>query len=323
MRKISFLASIIEALQIELQRDESVFIMGEGIGPNGGAFRETQGLFEEFGEERIRDTPISEAGFTGAAVGAALCGMRPVVDLMYVDFTTVAMDQIINQAAKIKYLSAGKMSVPIVILGAFGIFKSGGAHHGQPLHAWFANIPGLKIIVPSTAYDVKGLLITAIRDNNPTLFWIHRGLFSLKDDVPQDAYTIPFGEAAIKREGKDITIVSTARMVHLSLEAAVILSKRDISVEIIDLRTIVPLDRRRILESVKKTGRLLVVDEGYAPCGLGAEVMALMADEGFDYLDAPLKRLCTNSVPIPFSPSLEQFIIPDVNKIITAVEEII
>jgi pyruvate dehydrogenase E1 component beta subunit len=323
MREITFIEAIREALRNELQRDKSVFMMGEGIGPHGSAFKQTLGLWEEFGDDRVRDTPISEAAVTGTAVGAAVCGMRPVIDLMWVDFFAVAMDQIVNQAAKLKYMSGDQLKVPMVVRGCCGAFKSNGAQHSQSLHSWFVHIPGLKVVMPSTPYDAKGLLISAIRDDDPVIYLEHKALYKSKGSVPEKEYIIPLGKAETKRKGEGITAVATGFMVSRTLEAANEAANEGISVEVIDPRTLWPLDKETILKSVEKTGHLVVIDEGYGPCGFGAEIASLVAEESFDYLDAPVKRVNAHYVPIPFSPSMENFVIPDKNRILEAFRSVI
>ncbi len=323
MREITFIEAIREALRNELQGDKSVFMMGEGIGPHGSAFKQTLGLWEEFGDDRVRDTPISEAAFTGTAVGAAVCGMRPVIDLMYVDFFAVAMDQIVNQAAKLKYMSGNQLKVPMVVRGCCGASNSNGSQHSQSLHAWFVNIPGLKVVMPSTPYDAKGLLISAIRDDDPVIYLEHKALYKLKGSVPEEEYTIPLGKAETRRQGENLTAVATGFMVSRTLEAANEAVNEGISVEVIDPRTLWPLDKKAIFRSVERTGHLVVIDEGYGPCGFGAEIASLVAEESFDYLDAPVKRVNAYHVPIPFSPSMENFVIPDKNKILEAFRGVI
>ena len=321
MRQIMFRDAMREALRSELLRDENVILMGEGSGARGGAFLTTRGLLAEFGKDRIRDTPISECGFTGTAVGAAACGMRPVVDLMFIDLSMLAMDQIVNQAAKLRYLSVGKISVPIVILVVTGVRSSAGAHHSQSLYPCFINIPGLKVVMPTTPYDAKGLLITSIRDDDPVIYLETGILFGMKGNVPQGEYTIPFGKAAVRRKGSDITVIALGQMVHRTLQASDILTKGGISIEVVDPRTLFPYDEGTILESVKKTGRLAIVDEGYSPCGFSSEIGSFVASEGFEFLRAPIKKINTFHVPIPFSPPLEQFVTPSVDRIANEISE--
>lgn len=323
MREITYAASIAEAIKEEMKQDENVIVLGEDIGAYGGNFKTTAGLWEEFGDNRVIDTPISEAGFTGAGLGLAITGMKPVVELMFGDFVAVAMDQLINQIAKMRYMSGGKIKVPIVIRTNIGAGRSSAAQHSQSLHAFFMHVPGFKIAMPSNPYDAKGLLKTAIRDESPVMFFEHKMLYNKKGPVPDEEYTIPFGEAIVKKEGKDITILATSLMVHKSLEAADILLKENIDVEIIDPRTLIPLDEEKILSSVKKTKHLLIVDEGYERCGIGAEIGFLVMEKCFDYLDAPVERVCNMNVPIPFSKPLEEFVIPNTERIIKKVKQIL
>ncbi|QRG70598.1 alpha-ketoacid dehydrogenase subunit beta [Brevibacillus choshinensis] len=306
----------------EMRVNEDVFIMGEDIGLYGGAFGVTRGMIEEFGNERVRNTPISEAAIAGAAVGAAMTGMRPIVELQFSDFITIATDQIVNQAAKNRYMFGGKGKVPLVLRTPSGSGTGAAAQHSQSLEAWMAHIPGLKVIQPSTGYDAKGLLKAAIDDDNPVIFYEHKLLYRTKGYVPEEPYSLPIGKADIKRQGTDVTIVATAIMVHKALQAAVELEKEGISVEIIDPRTLVPLDIETIIESVKKTGRVVVVHEAVKRGGFGGEIASLIAEsEAFDYLDAPIKRLGGKSVPIPYNPVLEKAAIPQERDIIQAVKE--
>jgi len=317
-----------------MQRDTSIFLLGEDIGRGyGGAFRVTEGLAEEFGDYRVRNTPISELAIIGAAVGAAMTGMRPVAEIQYSDFVTLAMDQVVNQAAKLRYISGGQVRLPMVIRLPTGATSSRGAQHSQSLEAWFIHIPGLKVCVPSTPYDAKGLLKTALRGEDPVLYFEHKliygkaaafkyGVKPIVGLVPKEDYEIPFGRADIKREGEDVTIVATLTMVHKSLSAAEELDKQKISAEVIDPRTLVPLDKKAILDSVKKTGRIVVVTEGYKTGGVGAEIAAVVAEEGLYHLDAPVKRVSCLDVPIPFSPVLEKQCIPNEDNIVKAVREI-
>jgi pyruvate dehydrogenase E1 component beta subunit len=323
VREISFLEALNEALRQEMERDPTVIVMGEDVGVYGGVFGVTKGLLEKFGFERVIDTPISEAGFIGAAVGAAATGLRPVVELMFVDFFGVAMDQIYNQAAKMKYMFGGKIKVPITIRTTIGGGLSAAAQHSQVLYSIFAHVPGLKVVVPSTPYDAKGLLISSIRDDNPVMFFEHKLLYPIKGPVPEEPYAIPLGKADVKREGSDVTVIGLALTVHQALEAADILAKEGISVEVIDPRTIVPFDKEAILKSVRKTGKVVIVDEDYDRCGFASWVAAIIADEAFEYLDAPIKRVTTPNIPIPFSPPLEKHILPSTEKIIRAVETVV
>ncbi len=305
-RELTFAEAIREGIYQELKRDDRVFVMGEDVGFEDGAFRVTSGFLKEFGSERIRDTPISENGFVGAGVAAAILGMRPVVELMFADFTGVAMDQIYNQAGKLRYMSGGQVKIPLVIRMAMGGGLSAAAQHSQCLYSLFAHVPGLKIVVPSNCYDTKGLIISSIRADDPVMYFEHKALYDRKlGHVPEEAYEIQFGKADVKRNGSDVTVVATAMMVHRALDAAEQLQKEGISAEVIDPRTIVPLDKAAIFDSVKKTGRLVIVDEDYERCGFAAEVAALIAEDGFDLLDGPIKRVATHNVPIPYNPILE------------------
>jgi pyruvate dehydrogenase E1 component beta subunit len=315
-REITFGEAIREALAEELRRDERVFIMGEDVAEAGTPFKVLSGLVEEFGPERVIDTPISEAGITGLGVGAAMTGMRPVVDIMFGDFITLNMDQMVNQAAKVHYMSGGKLKVPMVMRTTLGATRRSAAQHSQSLHALFSHIPGLKVVIPSTPYDAKGLLKTAIRDSNPVAYFEDKMMYRLKGPVPEEEYTIPFGEADIKRVGNDITIVATSSMVHVALGAAGLLEQVDISAEVIDPRTTRPLDKDTLIESAKKTSRAIVVDEGYQGYGVTAEIAAVIADGAFYYLDAPVKRMGAMDVPIPFSPALEDLTVPTEQSVI-------
>jgi pyruvate dehydrogenase E1 component beta subunit len=299
----------------EMQRDEKVLLLGEDIGFIGGNFKTSVGLLEKYGPMRVKDTPISEAGFVGMGVGMALTGLRPVVELMFSDFLLVAADQVINQAAKIRYMSGGQASVPMVIRTPIGAGRSSAAQHSQSMQAMVAHFPGLKVVVPSTAQEAKGLLKTAIRDNDPVIFFEHKMEYSNKFMIDDEVEPIPFGKANIVKNGTDITIVATSSQVMKSLSASEKLEKDGIFAEVIDLRTIVPMDRETIISSVKKTGRLLVVDESYEKCGVGGEIAADLMDEVFYYLEAPISRIATPNVPLPFSPALEFPVIPSVDKI--------
>ncbi|MFP3984871.1 MAG: alpha-ketoacid dehydrogenase subunit beta [Candidatus Bathyarchaeia archaeon] len=324
MREISYRDALREALLEEMQRDETVFLLGEDIGRFWeGAFKITKGLAKEFGDERVRDTPISESAIIGTAVGAAITGMRPVAEIMFGDLTTLAMDQIANQAAKICYMFGGQAKVPLVIRTPFGGGVNIAAHHSQCLEAWFMHVPGLMVAVPSTPYDAKGLLKTSIRNNNPVMFCEHKLLYPIEGQVPEKDYTVPFGVADVKREGQDATIVATMFMVHKALEAAKTLEKEGFSIEVIDPRTLVPLDKKAIIDSVKKTGRLIVVSEDCKTAGVTAEISAIISEEAIDYLDAPIKRVAEPDTPIPFSPPLEKYVIPDEDSIIKAVKKIV
>ncbi len=324
MPEMTYREALKQGLREEMQRDERVFLMGEDIGLNwGGAFKVTKGLAEEFGVERVRDTPISENTIVGAAVGAAITGLRPVAEIMFGDLITLAMDQVCNQAAKMHYMFGGQRSVPMVIRTVFGGGKNIASHHSQSLEAWFMHTPGLKIAVPAFAYDVKGLIKTAIRDPNPVMFFEHKLVYDKKEEVPEEEYLIPFGEAKIRREGADVTVWGTFIMVHKSLEVAEELAKEGISVEVIDPRTLAPLDKKTLIESVKKTGRLVVVSEETKTGAVTAEIAAMVQEEAFDWLDAPVKRVNAPDTPVPFSPPLENFFIPDKERIARAIREIV
>ena len=315
VREITLGQAIREALAEEMRRDPRVFMMGEDIAEAGTPFKVLSGLVEEFGTSRVIDTPISEAGITGMGVGVAMTGMRPIVDIMFGDFIGLAMDQIVNQAAKVHYMSGGKLKVPLVVRTTLGATRRTAAQHSQSLHAWVSHIPGLIVVLPSTPYDAKGLLKTAIRDDNPVIFFEDKMMYQLKGPVPEGDYTIPFGVADIKRPGNDITIVATSSMVQIALAAAERLEKLDISAEVIDPRTMYPLDRDTLIESAKKTSRVIVVDEGYERYGVTAEIAAVVADGAFYFLDAPVKRMGAMNVPVPFSPALEDLTVPTADSV--------
>ena len=320
MREITYAQALNEALRECMNEDERVVLLGEDIGDYGGIFQVTAGLLDQFGPERVMDMPISEAGFVGGCVGAALTGMRPVVEIMFIDFTTVCMDMIINQMAKMHYMFGGRGKVPMVLRVNIGAGRGAAAQHSQSFHALFMHIPGLYVAAPSTPYDAKGLLIEAIKNDNPVIFVEHKKLYAEKGPVPDESYTIPFGQAEIKRKGNDITIVATHAMVLRSLVAAEEAAKEGIDVEIVDPRTLTPLDKVTILDSVKKTGRLLVTDEGHKTCGVAAEISALVAEEAIFYLKAPVYRVCSPDTPVPFSPLLEQAYIPDEKDLMAAIK---
>jgi len=322
-RKISYRQALNEALREEMLRDERVFIMGEDVGVYGGAYGVTRGLYDEFGPERVRDTPISEAAIAGAAAGAAMTGMRPVAEIMYIDFITLAMDQIVNIAAKNRYMFGGKSIVPVVYRTQGGAGRGIAAHHSGSLEAWFVHSPGLFVVMPSTPFDAKGLLKTCIRDNNPVVFIEHKMLYNVEGEVPEVEYTVPLGVADIKRVGTDVTIIAYSRMVHIALEAAEELAKEGIEAEVVDPRTLKPLDVDTIIKSVRKTHRALVVHEACKTCGFGAEITSLIMEEAFDYLDAPIVRVAGADVPIPMSPVLEAAVIPSKENIIEAVKKIV
>lgn len=315
-REITFGEAVKEALIEEMHRDSHVFIIGEDVAEAGTVFKVLTGLLDEFGPDRVIDSPISEAGITGIGVGAAVTGMRPVVDIMFGDFTTLAMDQMVNQAAKTHYMSGGKLRVPMVIRTTMGAGRRSAAQHSQSLHAWYSHVPGLKVAIPSTPYDAKGLMKTAIREDNPVVIVEDKMMYNLKGIVPNAEYTIPFGVADVKRVGEDITLVATSQMVHLALEASQKLAELDISAEVVDPRTTFPLDKKTLIDSVKKTSRAIVIDQGYQRYGVTGEIASVIADGAFYYLDAPVKRIGAMDVPIPFSPVLEDLTIPSVPDIV-------
>jgi pyruvate dehydrogenase E1 component beta subunit len=313
--------AINETLRAEMQRDSNVILMGEDVGLAGGVFKVTNGLLKEFGPTRVWDTPISEAGFVGLAVGAAMTGLRPVVEIMFNDFTMLASDQIVNQAAKLRYMTAGQCTIPLVIRTAMGAGRRAAAQHSQSLQAWFAHIPGLKVVMPSTPEDACGLLRTAIRDDNPVIYLEDKMMYGQKGPMPEADYSVPFGKARIHREGSDATIVCTSSMLYPALEAADKLAGDGIGVEVIDPRTISPLDDATLVESARKTGHVLVVDEGYQSFGVTAEIASRIMEKAFDYLDEPVRRLGGADVPVPFAPSLEDVTIPSAARIIEIVRE--
>ncbi len=323
MSLITYRDAVREALREEMIKDPNVFLMGEDIAdPFGGSFKVTKGLSSEFGENRVRNTPISEAGIAGATVGAAVAGLRPVSEIMYMDFTGCCFDAIVNQAAKIRYMSGGQVQAPLVFRTQQGAGRSSAAQHAQSWEAIYAHIPGLKIVIPSTPYDVKGLLKTSIRDNDPVLFIEHKMLYGIKGEVPEKEYSIPLGQANTVKEGSDVTIVTYSRMVQMAVEAAEKLEKERISAEVIDLRTLVPLDKKSVIDSLKKTERLVVVNEAAERCGYGAELAAFAMEEAFDYLDAPVKRVAAKNTPVSFAPALEDYIIPNTQDIYNGVKEL-
>jgi acetoin:2,6-dichlorophenolindophenol oxidoreductase subunit beta len=315
MREVTLGQAIREALAEELRRDPTTFIMGEDVAEAGTPFKVLAGLVEEFGSTRIIDSPISEAGISGIGVGAAMTGMRPIIDIMFGDFLGLAMDQIVNQAAKVHYMSGGKLHVPLVIRTTLGATRRTAAQHSQSLHAWVSHIPGLKVALPSTPYDAKGLLKTAIRDDNPVVFFEDKMMYQLKGLVPDDDYTVPFGVADVKRTGDDITLVATSSMVQIALSAADQLRELGISAEVVDPRTTFPLDKEALITSAMKTSRAIVIDEGYERYGVTAELAAVIAEGAFYYLDAPVKRLGAMDVPVPFSPVLEDQTVPTADTV--------
>ncbi|MGQ0668302.1 MAG: alpha-ketoacid dehydrogenase subunit beta [Actinomycetota bacterium] len=331
-RLLTTAKAVSEAIAQEMERDPSVFVMGEDIGVYGGIFGATEGLLARFGPDRIMDTPISETAFIGAATGAALSGMRPIVELMFVDFFGVCMDQIYNHMAKIHYESGGNLKVPVVVTTAIGGGYGDGAQHSQTLCGLFAHVPGIKVVIPSTPYDAKGLMISAIRDDNPVLYMFHKGIMGLgwmtpnpraTGEVPEEPYTVPIGKADVKREGEHVTIATLSLMVHWALDAAEELAKHGIEAEVLDLRSLVPLDRQAIVASVAKTHRLLVVDEDYRSFGTSGEVITTAVEGAFDYLDAQPVRLAYPDVPIPYSRPLEQFCLPNAERIAQAARELV
>jgi pyruvate/2-oxoglutarate/acetoin dehydrogenase E1 component len=318
VRELTLGEAVREALAEELRRDPRVFVMGEDVAEAGTAFKVLSGLVQEFGPERVLDTPISEAGFTGIGVGAAMTGLRPVVDIMFGDFVGLIMDQMMYQAAKVHYMSGGKWKVPMVLRTTLGATRRSAAQHSQSLHAWFCHIPGLKVVLPSTPYDAKGLLKSAIRDENPVVFYEDKMMYKLKGPVPEEDYTIPLGVADIKREGEDVTIIATSSMVQVALGAAKLLEAYDISAEVVDPRTLWPLDEQTLIESAKKTSRVMVVDEGYQRYGVTAEIAAVIQENAFFDLEAPVKRIGAMHVPIPFSPPLEDATVPTEQSVFEA-----
>lgn len=323
MREISYSEAIYEALREEMERDPSVFIMGEDVGKFGGGFGVTRDLVERFGEYRVRDTPISETGIIGAAIGAAMVGMRPVVEIMFGDFLPVAGDQVVNQLAKVRYMTGGRVSVPVVIRTTTGAPLAAAAQHSQSVESWFMNVPGLKIVTPATPADAKGLLKTAIRGNDPVLFFEHKRLYDEKGIVPDGEYLTPFGVANVVCAGKDVTIIAISGMVGVALQAARMLEQEGISAEVIDPRTLVPFDLETIVRSIQKTARVVIVHEAHKRAGPGAEIAALIAEEALDWLDAPVIRVGAKNAPLPYAPDLEQAILPNVSDVVAAVRRVV
>jgi len=315
---LTYAQAVNEALAEEMRRDPTVCIFGEDVAEAGTPFKVLSGLVAEFGKERVIDTPISEAGFTGVGVGAAMTGLRPVVDIMFGDFITLTMDQMVNQAAKVHYMSGGKWKVPMVMRTTLGATRRSAAQHSQSLHAWFSHVPGLKVALPSTPYDVKGLLKSAIRDDNPVIIFEDKMMYKLKGPVPAEDYVVPLGVADVKRLGDDISLIATSSMVQVALEAAVLLAEIGISAEVVDPRTTWPLDEKTLIESVKKTSRAIVLDEGYERYGVTAEIAAVVASGAFYDLDAPVRRMGAMHVPIPFSPPLEDVTVPTAQTVFEA-----
>lgn len=323
MREITLIEATREALDHAMAQDPTIFVVGEGIGPRGGNFTTTLGLYEKYGPERLRDTPISERGFVGMCTGAAMTGTRPVVDFMFLDFILDAMGELINQVAKVQYMSSGRLKMPLLLRGCIGIGGSAATHHSGSYYPIFVHIPGFRVVLPTTAYDAKGLFTTALRSDDPVLFLEHKSLIFKKGAVPDEPYTIPFGQARIARAGEAATVVALGSMVDRTLAACEKLAQEGISVEVIDPRTLAPLDIATVLESVHKTGRLLVVDETFAPCGIGAEIAAQVMAQGFDDLDAPVQRLNGVHTPTPYSPPLEGAIVPSVQTIEQAIRDLL
>jgi pyruvate/2-oxoglutarate/acetoin dehydrogenase E1 component len=321
MKEVRYIRAVTEALEEEMARDESVFVVGEDVAYPGGSFSATRGLLEKFGERRVKDTPISESAIVGLALGAATQGLRPVAEIMFMDFLAVCMDQIVNQVAKARYMFGGQYRLPIVIRTPCGGGLNAGPQHSQCLEAWFAHVPGLKVVMPATPYDVKGLLKTAIRDDNPVLFVENKALYGLKGEIPEEEYLVPIGQADVKRPGRDVTVVATSRMVHQSLEAAQTLAKEGIEAEVIDLMTISPLDQETIFKSVEKTSKLVIAHEAVKAFGIGAEISAMVCEEMVDCLDGPILRVGAPYTPVPFSP--ERFYLPNAEDVITAVKKVL
>lgn len=322
MREITYCQAINEALRECMRQDERVVVLGEDVGCYGGIFQVSAGLLDEFGAQRVVDTPISESGFVGACVGAALTGMRPVVEVMFIDITTCCMDMIVNQMAKMHYMFGGRGRVPMVLRTNIGAGRGAAAQHSQSFVSFFMHIPGLYVATPSTPYDAKGLMIEAIQNDNPVIFIEHKKLYNTKGEVPEENYRIPFGKAEVKRKGRDVTIVATLAMVPRSLQAAEELAREGIEVEVVDPRTLKPLDKETILDSVNRTGRLVVADEGHKTCGVAAEISAIVAEEALWCLKSPIVRVCSPNTPVPFSPPLEEAYIPEVKNLLPAVRRV-
>jgi len=322
-RLITYAEAGVEAISEEMRRDPTIFYMGQGVGPRGGNFQQSRGLWTEFGGVRVRDTPIAERGQTGLGIGAALAGSHPIVDIVFLDFVLEAICEIIQQASTIHYISDGKFKVPVVVRAAGGGIRSTGPHHSHTFYSFFMHIPGLKVALPSTPYDVKGLMKTTLRDNNPVIFIEHKALYNTKGHVPKEEYLIPFGQAVVRKPGDQITLVAMGQMVGRAMQAAAKLEEEGVSVEIIDPRTLAPFDKETILTSVAKTGRLVIVDEAYAACGVSAEIAAIIASEALYDLDAPILRICTLPAPHAFSPSLDNYLVPSVDRIVTEVAALV
>jgi acetoin:2,6-dichlorophenolindophenol oxidoreductase subunit beta len=321
MAELSYREAVRDAMSTAMRRDDDVFIMGEDIAEMGGSMGVTQGMLEEFGPERVRNTPISEMAIVGADIGAAIAGMRPIVEIMYQDFTTLAMEQIVSQAAKHRYMSGGQIKVPLTIRTQGGAGWSPGAQHAQQLEAWFVHVPGLKVVFPSTPEDVRGLLWSSIYEDNPIVFFEHRTLYGIKGEVPDEIEPIELGKARIHREGEDVTVVATGRLVHESLKAAEQAAEEGISVEVFDPRTLQPLDEDALIASVKKTNRAVVAHEAVTRMGWGAEVAAIVQEKAFDYLDAPVARVGAKFTPIPFAPVMEEWVVPHARDVLAAIKK--
>ena len=320
MPELTYREAVRDAMSEAMRRDDDVFIMGEDIAEMGGSMGVTQGMLEEFGPDRVRNTPISEMAIVGSGVGAAIAGMRPIVEIMYQDFTTLAMEQLVSQAAKHRYMSGGQIKVPLTVRTQGGAGWSPGAQHAQQLEAWFVHVPGLKVVFPSTPADVRGLLWTSIYDDNPVLFFEHRTLYGIKGEVPDEIDGIELGKARVHREGEDVTVVATGRLVHESITAAEDAEKEGISVEVVDPRTLLPLDEETLVESVKKTSRCVVAHEAVVRMGFGAEATAVVQEKAFDYLDAPIERVGAKFVPLPFAPVMEEFVVPHKADVLAAIK---
>jgi len=323
VKEITVRQALNDAMKEEMTRDETVILMGCDVAIRGNPFGVTRGLCQQFGEKRVIDTPISEAGFTGIGIGAAGMGLRPIVEILYSDWITLAMDQIVNIAAKIRYMFGGKINMPLVIRAPFGCSGGVAAQHSQSLEAWFNHVPGLKVVTPLSPYDVKGMLKTAVRDDNPVIFFEHKNSYTMKGEVPEEDYTVPFGKAAVRREGSDVTIVTYSYMTVKSMNVAQELAAEGIQCEVIELRSILPLDYETVMKSVEKTNRVVVVQEAHLRGGMASDIVAEIVDRGFDLLDAPPVRVGSLNIPVPFNRELESMVIPDENKIKTAIKRVL
>lgn len=323
MRELTYAEAIREALDHEMEADDRVFLIGEDIAHRGGVFTVTKGLLEKYGERRVRDTPIQELSIMASGVGAAIAGMRPVVEIMFGDFITLAMDQIVNEAAKMRYMTGGQLSIPLTVRTTMGPARSGAAQHSQTLYAWFCHVPGIQVAVSSTPYDAKGLMLSAIREENPVILFEDKSLYSSQGPVPEGEYLVKLGEADIKRDGEDITIIGAARMVHLALEAAEVLATKGISAEVIDLRSLYPLDTELLINSARKTGYVLLLDTAIRRYGIMGEIASEIYDGAFGYIDAPIVRMGAKEVPVPFTPALEKGYLPTVEDVVSKVDDIL